>query len=154
MLPGIANTEAEGLRVDRFDVFPVVEAPARSMEYFSESYQAKLKFAITIRAKKGQAYYVCMNKALGKDFDKDSQFCVGKRNQVFAEGIYTGGPIIVRDDPSRRYLQVGIAIKADAENNYGSATRVTLYQNEIINLTGCYLTGGGLDSKTSGKNEC
>ncbi|KAH7724263.1 proclotting enzyme [Aphelenchoides avenae] len=93
------------------------------------------------------------NKALGDDYHKDTQFCVGKRNQVFAEGVYTGGPILVRHS-SGRLLQVGIALKADAENNYGSATRVTMYQKEIGELTGCFLIGAGLNSTTSSKQNC
>ncbi|KAH7724254.1 serine protease 27-like protein, partial [Aphelenchoides avenae] len=91
-------------------------------------------------------------KALGDDYVKDTQFCVGKRNQVFAEGIYTGGPILMHH--RGRYLQVGIALKADAENNYGSATRVPLYQKEISELTGCFLTAAGLNSTTSSNADC
>ncbi|KAH7724257.1 hypothetical protein AAVH_08145 [Aphelenchoides avenae] len=93
-------------------------------------------------------------KALADDYNKDTQFCVGKRNLVFAEGIYTGGPILVRRQPSGRFLQVGIALKADAENNYGSSTRVALYQKEIGELTGCFLVGAGLNSTTSSKQNC
>ena len=36
----------------------------------------------------------------------------------------------------------------------GSATRVSLYQKEIYDRTGCYLTGTGVDSKPSNKTEC
>ncbi|KAH7706838.1 hypothetical protein AAVH_25942, partial [Aphelenchoides avenae] len=54
-------------------------------------------------------------------------------------GVYAGGPILALHS-SGRYLQVGIALRADAENNYGSATRVALCQKEISELAGGNLT--------------
>ncbi|KAH7707711.1 proclotting enzyme-like protein, partial [Aphelenchoides avenae] len=74
-------------------------------------------------------------KALGKNCHKGTQFCVGKRNLVFVEGVYAGGPILALHS-SGRFLQVGIALRADAENNYGSATRVAMYQKDIGELAG------------------
>ncbi|KAH7700099.1 hypothetical protein AAVH_32785, partial [Aphelenchoides avenae] len=91
----------------------------------------------------------CSN-VLGEAFHQDTQFCVVKRNQVFTEGVYVGAPILVAA-VGGRFIQVGIALKADAEHNFGSATRVRLYQQEIYGLTGCYLTGTGPDSKPSAR---
>lgn len=64
-----------------------------------------------------------------------------------------GAPVLVAA-VGGRFIQVGIALKADAEHNYGSATRVSLYQKEIYGLTGCYLNGTGPDSKPSGQRDC
>ncbi|KAH7719485.1 hypothetical protein AAVH_13056 [Aphelenchoides avenae] len=52
-LSGLADDEAESLQHD------VAETPARSIEYFSKHYQAKLKFSLKEQGKNGQAYYVC-----------------------------------------------------------------------------------------------
>ncbi|KAH7707951.1 hypothetical protein AAVH_24803, partial [Aphelenchoides avenae] len=156
----------------------------------------------------------CSN-ALGEAFHEDTQFCVGKRNQVFAEvrdvfhrftdeiqglksvhglrGAPNALPEISRTTDSvkiahwgrpntfingsadgtaeicrestwarqslspavgGRFIQVGIALKADSEHNYGSATRVSLYQKEIYGLTGCYLHGTGPDSEQADQREC
>ncbi|KAH7716553.1 Serine protease 55 [Aphelenchoides avenae] len=83
-------------------------------------------------------------ESLGGDFHKD-EFCVSKRNQVYAESIHIGAPITTPNNDGGRWVQVGIALEATNEHNYGSATRVDLYDEVIQQLTHCYINGSGHD---------
>ncbi|KAH7713291.1 prophenoloxidase activating proteinase [Aphelenchoides avenae] len=58
-------------------------------------------------------------ESLGRNFHKD-EFCVSKRNQVFSEGIHIGAPIMTPNNDGGRWVQVGIALGATKENNYGT----------------------------------
>ncbi|KAH7696254.1 proteaseserine29 precursor, partial [Aphelenchoides avenae] len=77
-------------------------------------------------------------ESLGHRFHKD-EFCVSKRNKVFIEGIHTGAPIMTPNNDGGRWVQVGISLEASKENNYGSATRIDLYDEVIQELTHCYI---------------
>ncbi|KAH7717390.1 Collagenase precursor [Aphelenchoides avenae] len=58
-------------------------------------------------------------KSLGRRFHKD-EFCVSKRNEVFVESISIGAPIMTPNNAGGRWVQVGIALEATKENNYGN----------------------------------
>ncbi|KAH7695843.1 hypothetical protein AAVH_37094, partial [Aphelenchoides avenae] len=55
-LSGLVNAEAGSLHSD---VLPVVETTAKSVEYFSTHYEAKLKFVLINKGRNDQVYYVC-----------------------------------------------------------------------------------------------
>ncbi|KAH7723528.1 Peptidase S1/S6 [Aphelenchoides avenae] len=88
---------------------------------------------------------------LGLEFQGDN-FCLVRPYLMFVEGVYAGAPILKQ--VGTRWLQIGIAVKADLDtNSLGSATRVDLFHFAIQQLSGCYIRGEGLNSYQSKDKE-